>query len=126
MDRRFRLFVLHSIVSREEQAEVFTEPPEGSFNLLLPENEVFVFSDTVHIILASNVAESSLTLPKVRLVVDFCLRRQLVYDKRRHLSSLVRTWASHASSHQRLGRTGRVFPGNFIMLSLFSETERSI
>lgn len=47
----------------------------------------------------------------MRLVIDFCLRRQLIYDERRHASSLVKTWASHASSQQRLGRTGRVFPG---------------
>lgn len=92
---KFRVFVLHSLVSTDEQQQVFEEPAE----------------DAVHVILASNIAESSLTLPRVRLVIDFCLRRQLVYDERRHLSSLVRVWSSKASSQQRLGRTGRVFAG---------------
>ncbi|PHJ18936.1 helicase associated domain protein [Cystoisospora suis] len=97
---KYRLFVLHSSISREEQEEVFCAPP----------------SDTVHIVLASNIAESSLTLPAVRIVIDFCLKRQLIYDQRRHTAALVRTWTSHASSQQRSGRTGRVFPGLSIRL----------
>ncbi|PFH36294.1 hypothetical protein BESB_044860 [Besnoitia besnoiti] len=97
---KYRIFVLHSSISRDEQEEVFSPPP----------------SDTVHVVLASNIAESSLTLPAVRIVIDFCLKRQLVYDQRRHTAALVRAWTSHASSQQRTGRTGRVFPGLSIRL----------
>ncbi|KEP64132.1 UNVERIFIED_CONTAM: helicase associated domain (ha2) protein [Hammondia hammondi] len=97
---KYRIFVLHSAISREEQEEVFSPPA----------------SDTVHVVLASNIAESSLTLPQVRIVIDFCLKRQLIYDQRRHTAALVRAWTSHASSQQRTGRTGRVFPGLSIRL----------
>ncbi|CAE7223050.1 unnamed protein product, partial [Symbiodinium pilosum] len=84
----------------EQEGAVFDPPPP----------------DTAHIILASNIAESSLTIPKVRIVIDFGLRRQLIYDKRRHMSCLVTTWVSQASSKQRCGRTGRVFEGVNIRL----------
>ncbi|CEM27081.1 unnamed protein product [Vitrella brassicaformis CCMP3155] len=97
---KYRLFVLHSLIDKEEQEAVFSPPP----------------NDTVHVVLASNIAESSLTLPAVRVVIDFCLHRRLVHDKRRHMSALLRSWTSHASSQQRAGRTGRVFPGVAIRL----------
>ena len=53
------------------------------------------------VILASNIAESSLTLPKIRVVIDFGLRRHLIYDPRRHMSCLVTVWTSQASAKQR-------------------------
>lgn len=52
----------------------------------------------------------------MRVVIDFGLRRQLIYDKRRHMSCLVTTWVSQASAKQRCGRTGRVFEGVNIRL----------
>ncbi|OEH75009.1 hypothetical protein cyc_03676 [Cyclospora cayetanensis] len=60
----FKLFVLHSTIGREEQTEVFSPPPPH----------------TCHVVLASNIAESSLTLPNCRVVLDFCLRRQMICD----------------------------------------------
>ena len=48
--------------------------------------------------MASNIAESSLTLPKIRVVIDFGLRRHLIYDPRRHSSSLITVWTSQASA----------------------------
>merc|ERR1740138_958698 len=70
-----------------------------------------------HVFLASNIAESSVTLPKVRVVIDTCLRRQMAHDRTRHgLTCLMTQWVSHASASQRSGRAGRVFPGVAIRL----------
>lgn len=76
-----------------------------------------------HVILASNIAESSLTIPKIRFVIDFGLRRQLIYDSRRHMSCLSTTWISQASVKQRMGRTGRVFAGTNIRLYEIDESD---
>lgn len=98
--RHFKVFLLHSQVPMSEQREAFEEPA----------------ADVAHILLATNVAESSLTIPKLRLVINFCLRRGLRYDTRRQMSMLDLDWCSHASCKQRAGRAGRVFPGVAIHL----------
>lgn len=63
------------------------------------------------IVLATNVAETSVTLPGVRGVVDTGLVRQLTLDHRRGLDRLVTVQTSRASADQRAGRAGRVAPG---------------
>ena len=70
--RHFKVFLLHSQVPMSEQREAFEEPA----------------TDVAHILLATNVAESSLTIPKLRLVINFCLRRGLRYDARQQMSVL--------------------------------------
>ncbi|CAD7961664.1 unnamed protein product, partial [Amoebophrya sp. A25] len=62
--------------------------------------------DFCRIYLASNIAESSLTLPQVRVVIDSGLHRQNVYNAERRSSSLETCWVSQASVKQRTGRTG--------------------
>ncbi len=96
----YSCFVLHSQVPLEEQTEVFSDPPPNK----------------VHIILATNIAESSLTLPKLRLVINFGLYRQLQYDSTRGLSCLRKLWCSQAACAQRTGRAGRVFDGAIVHL----------
>merc|ERR1711970_1015334 len=56
----------------------------------------------------------------VRIVIDVGLRRQLIYDPKRHISCLVSTWISQASAKQRQGRTGRVFEG--VCIRLFTKS----
>eukprot|EP00923_Selenidium_pygospionis_P034227 GHVN01059762.1.p1 GENE.GHVN01059762.1~~GHVN01059762.1.p1 ORF type:complete len:1613 (-),score=246.54 GHVN01059762.1:1340-6178(-) len=68
------------------------------------------------IILATNIAESSLTIPSVGVVIDFGLCKELRYDTNIRLSSLRMQWASRAACDQRKGRTGRVQPGVCIRL----------
>jgi len=95
-----RIFAMHSMIPREEQEEVFRPPPAG----------------TCHVVLASNVAESSLTLPSVSGVIDMSLRRSLEYDPRRLISCLVTTWCSQSSCKQRSGRAGRTMPGRAVRM----------
>ncbi|MVO86999.1 ATP-dependent helicase HrpB [Streptomyces sp. p1417] len=63
------------------------------------------------VVLATSVAESSLTVPGVRVVVDSGLAREPRVDHARGLSSLVTVRASQAAGRQRAGRAGREAPG---------------
>jgi ATP-dependent helicase HrpB len=63
------------------------------------------------VVLSTAVAESSLTVPGVRIVVDAGLSREPRTDQGRGLSSLITTRVSRASAEQRAGRAGRLGPG---------------
>jgi ATP-dependent helicase HrpB len=63
------------------------------------------------VVLATSVAESSLTVPGVRVVVDSGLAREPRVDHARGLSALATVRASQASGRQRAGRAGREAPG---------------
>eukprot|EP00741_Cyanophora_paradoxa_P019425 tig00021127_g18752.t1 len=95
---RLHLVILHSMVSKEEQ--------EAAFAPLAP--------GVARLILATNIAESSITLPAVHYVLDFGLHRHLVLDKARGIQCLTLTWCSRASCKQRAGRAGRLFPGTVV------------
>ncbi|MFI9200904.1 ATP-dependent helicase HrpB [Streptomyces sp. NPDC053048] len=68
-------------------------------------------SGTRRVVLATAVAESSLTVPGVRVVVDAGLAREPRTDHARGLSALTTVRASRASARQRAGRAGREAPG---------------
>lgn len=63
------------------------------------------------VVLATSVAESSLTVPGVRIVVDSGLAREPRTDHARGLGSLATVTVSEATATQRLGRAGREAPG---------------
>ncbi|MEV5241536.1 ATP-dependent helicase HrpB [Streptomyces cinnamoneus] len=63
------------------------------------------------VVLATSVAESSLTVPGVRIVVDAGLAREPRTDHARGLSALTTVRASRAAARQRAGRAGREAPG---------------
>ncbi|MER7818494.1 helicase-related protein, partial [Streptomyces sp. NPDC096153] len=63
------------------------------------------------VVLATSVAESSLTVPGVRVVVDSGLAREPRTDHARGLGSLTTVRASRAAARQRAGRAGREAPG---------------
>lgn len=71
------------------------------------------------IVLATNVAETSLTIPGVTAVVDSGLARTLRYDPRVGLDRLESTPISQAAADQRAGRAGRTCPG--VCLRLWDE-----
>ncbi|WP_345044340.1 ATP-dependent helicase HrpB [Streptomyces sannanensis] len=68
-------------------------------------------SGTRRVVLATSVAESSLTVPGVRIVVDAGLAREPRTDHARGLSALTTVRASRAAARQRAGRAGREAPG---------------
>ncbi|HVX05648.1 MAG TPA: ATP-dependent helicase HrpB [Rhodanobacteraceae bacterium] len=64
------------------------------------------------VILATNVAESSITVPGVRAVVDTGLAREPRFDPNSGFTRLATVNISQAAADQRAGRAGRVAPGN--------------
>lgn len=63
------------------------------------------------VVLATNIAETSLTIDGVRIVVDSGLVRRLVFDPATGMSRLETERISRASADQRQGRAGRLSPG---------------
>ena len=66
---------------------------------------------TRKIVLATNIAETSLTIEGVRIVVDSGLMRRMVFDPATGMSRLETERISRASAEQRQGRAGRLAPG---------------
>ncbi|XP_045143979.1 ATP-dependent RNA helicase TDRD9 [Echinops telfairi] len=93
--KRLQVYPLHSSVTLEEQNNVFLSPVPGYRK----------------VILSTNIAESSVTVPDVKYVIDFCLTRTLVCDEDTNYQSLRLSWASKTSCDQRQGRAGRVSKG---------------
>jgi ATP-dependent helicase HrpB len=75
------------------------------------------------IIVATNVAETSLTIEGVTLVVDSGLARVARYDARRGINTLLIEKISRASADQRAGRAGRTAPGRCVRLWMEKEHE---
>jgi ATP-dependent helicase HrpB len=90
-----RLLALHADLAVERQVEVLRPDPEGRRR----------------IVLATNVAESSVTLPAVRVVIDSGLAREPRFDPNSGFSRLATVSISQASAEQRAGRAGRVAAG---------------
>ena len=91
---------LYGAISHREQSDAIRPAPEGRRKLIL----------------ASAIAETSLTIEGVRTVVDSGLARQPVYDPSSGLTRLATVRASRASIDQRAGRAGRTGPGLAIRL----------
>lgn len=70
--------------------------------------------DPPRIVVSTPLAESSLTVPGVRLVIDSGLAREVRRDRARDMSGLVTVSASRASAEQRAGRAARQGPGRVI------------
>lgn len=68
------------------------------------------------IIISTSIAESSLTVPDIRFVVDFCLTKQTFTDELTNYTSLELCWAPKSSMKQRQGRAGRVERGCYYAL----------
>lgn len=62
-------------------------------------------------IVATNIAETSITVPNIRFVIDCGYVKQKAYDPTRHMESLIVVPISQVSSQQRAGRAGRTGPG---------------
>jgi len=72
--------------------------------------------DRRKIVVATNVAETSLTIDGVRLVIDSGLARIPRYDPYRGINTLLVEKISHAAADQRAGRAGRTAPGHCLRL----------
>jgi len=82
---------------------------------------VFAPHDKPRIVLATNVAETSLTVPGIKYVIDVGLARQSRYNPRTKVQRLPIEKISQASASQRSGRCGRTSPG--IAIRLYDEAD---
>lgn len=99
---------LYSQLQTKEQLLVFEPPPENSRL----------------IVLATNVAETSLTIPGIRYVFDCGRAKNKKYDQRTGVQSFEVGWISKASASQRAGRAGRTGPGHCYRLFSSAVYER--
>lgn len=109
-------------ISRAEQAmrdvrDVRVVPLHGQ---LAPEDQRLAFApappDEVKVVLATNAAETSVTIPDVTVVIDTGRVKRMTFEPRTQLASLTEGWCSAASAAQRRGRAGRVRAGVCVRL----------
>jgi ATP-dependent RNA helicase DHX37/DHR1 len=93
---RVHVLPLYSQLPTKEQMKVFEPPPENSRL----------------IILATNVAETSLTIPGIKYVFDCGRAKEKQFDLFTGVQSFQIGWISKASANQRAGRAGRTGPGH--------------
>jgi ATP-dependent helicase HrpB len=86
------------------------------------QDAAIVESERRRVILATNIAETSLTVPGVAAVVDIGLHKVARYDPERAVDSLETERISRDAADQRAGRAGRLGPG--LVLRLWSELDR--
>lgn len=91
---RYRIFALHSSLAGSGPG-VFAVPPRG----------------VRKIVIATNIAETGITIPDVVFVIDIGRMKQVRYNSRTKLSSLKEIYVAKANATQRAGRAGRVQPG---------------
>ena len=99
---------LYSQLPTNQQLRVFDPPPDGSRL----------------IVLATNVAETSLTIPGIRYVFDCGRAKEKKYDPVTGVQSFEVGWISKASANQRSGRAGRTGPGHCYRLYSSAVFER--
>ncbi|XP_037406195.1 DExH-box ATP-dependent RNA helicase DExH1-like isoform X1 [Triticum dicoccoides] len=92
---KFLVLPLHGSMPTVNQREIFDRAP----------------ANMRKIVLATNIAESSITIDDVVYVIDCGKAKETSYDALNKLACLLPSWISKASAHQRRGRAGRVQPG---------------
>ncbi len=87
----------------------------GSMDLA-EQGKVLEPSAAPRVIVATNVAETGLTIPQVTAVIDSGLHRVAAYDAARGINTLYLTRISRGNADQRAGRAGRTAPGRCVRL----------
>lgn len=88
-----KILTLYSMLSSKKQMKIFKQYEQRM------------------IVISTNVAETSLTIPNVKYVIDCGLEKKKVYSNRLQMSKFEVDWISKASAEQRSGRAGRTEPG---------------
>lgn len=91
----WRIHALHSSFSSEDQQAAFDIPPPG----------------VRKIVIATNIAETGITIPDITCVIDTGKHREMRFDERRQMSRLTQSFVARANAKQRRGRAGRVREG---------------
>ncbi|XP_060733680.1 probable ATP-dependent RNA helicase DHX34 isoform X2 [Tachysurus vachellii] len=102
---RWIVLPLHSTLSLAQQDKVFDIAPPGLRKCII----------------ATNIAETSVTIDGVRFVVDSGKVKEMTFDPKAKMQRLQEYWISRASSEQRKGRAGRTGPG--VCYRLYAESD---
>ncbi|KAF7550914.1 hypothetical protein G7046_g7871 [Stylonectria norvegica] len=97
------VLALHASLETREQKRVFSSPPHGKRK----------------IVVATNVAETSITIDDIVAVIDSGKVKETSFDPQNNMRKLEENWASRAAGKQRRGRAGRVQEGR--CYKLFTE-----
>lgn len=89
------IYPLHSTISSDDQQAAFLLPPPGCRK----------------IVIATNIAETGVTIPDITCVIDTGKHKEMRFDERRQLSRLAQSFIARANAKQRRGRAGRVQEG---------------
>uniref|UniRef100_A0AAR2IWB3 ATP-dependent DNA/RNA helicase DHX36 n=1 Tax=Pygocentrus nattereri TaxID=42514 RepID=A0AAR2IWB3_PYGNA len=92
---KFIIIPLHSLMPTVSQTQVFKRPPPG----------------VRKIVIATNIAETSITIDDVVYVIDGGKIKETHFDTQNNISTMTAEWVSLANAKQRKGRAGRVSPG---------------
>uniref|UniRef100_A0A9J8BNX9 ATP-dependent DNA/RNA helicase DHX36 n=1 Tax=Cyprinus carpio carpio TaxID=630221 RepID=A0A9J8BNX9_CYPCA len=92
---RFMIIPLHSLMPTVSQTQVFKKPPPG----------------VRKIVIATNIAETSITIDDVVYVIDGGKIKETHFDTQNNIRTMTAEWVSLANAKQRKGRAGRVSPG---------------
>ena len=88
----------------------------------LPEQEkIFEPKKSRKIVVATNIAETSLTIPGIRIVIDSGIAKVFNFDSNRGINTLLPEKICRSSADQRSGRAGRTSPG--VCIRLWSELD---
>ena len=104
-DQNFKCLQLHGKLKQEEQQLVFEPGSKG----------------VRKIVFATNSAETSITIPGIKFVIDTGVVREMRYDAKKKMNCLSVVPVSQSSADQRKGRAGRTAPG--ICYRLYSDID---
>lgn len=109
LEKKLGLYVLplYARLGKEEQQRIFDEPRAPSKGTRLPAGRKRLRK----IILSTNIAETSLTIEGVGVVIDSGLAKLNYYNPSTRTAELRESMISRASAQQRKGRAGRLGPG---------------
>jgi hypothetical protein len=118
-----RLHLLHSSVDLEEcMSAILSEEPSqhrGDTNYDAEgehEGDDAQGPPSISVVLATSVAESSITIPAATLVVDLCLNLEMIWSDQNGTGTPHAGWCSRSQAQQRSGRVGRCQNGEVIRL----------
>jgi RNA helicase HrpA len=95
LEKKLFVLPLYGRLGKEEQERVFQKTPKGK----------------IKVVIATNIAETSVTIDGIGTVIDSGLVKMNYYNPRTYTSSLIEEYISKAAAKQRRGRAGRTGPG---------------
>ncbi|HBY85391.1 MAG TPA: ATP-dependent helicase HrpB, partial [Colwellia sp.] len=117
-------FLLDSLLSQQSES-VNICPLFGELSLQDQQQAIApCFKGVRKVVLATNIAETSLTIDGIDLVIDCGLEKVAVFDSASLMNKLMQKQISKASAVQRAGRAGRLMPGQCIRLYGKDDFER--